>query len=120
MEISELIHKAHENAYSKGFWSQELAVVSKMKAYDNLFSSEEVNGVINAFRSQRLMLIVSELTEALEALRKSDWPNYKEELADVMIRMGDLAGGEDIRLEKEITNKMHQNEQRPYLHGKEF
>lgn len=119
MDVSELVHKAHINAYTKGFWSEELAVVSKMKA-DDKFCEEEINSVINAFRCQRLLLINSEVIEAMEALRKGDRENYREELADVFIRLGDLVGGEDIRIVNVIKKKMERNEQRPYLHGKEF
>jgi NTP pyrophosphatase (non-canonical NTP hydrolase) len=46
--------------------------------------------------------------------------NFKEELADVAIRLGDLCGGLGIDLETEILNKMAINESRPYKHGKSF
>lgn len=66
-----------------------------------------------------LMLIVSELGEALEAHRKGDMKNFAEELADVAIRLGDLCGGLDIDLEWEIIQKMEYNQTRPRLHGKD-
>jgi NTP pyrophosphatase (non-canonical NTP hydrolase) len=119
MKIKELVKSAHENAVNKGFWDLEIGLIRRMRE-DKNYKPEEVTAVINAFRSQKLMLIVSELGEAQEALRKNDWLNYKEELADVVIRMGDLAGGEDIRLETEIVQKMDYNKSRPYLHGKTF
>ena len=51
-------------------------------------------------------LIHGEVSEALEALRKDDHPNFAEELADVVIRVADLAGGSGVDLEGEITRKM--------------
>jgi len=41
----------------------------------------------------------------LEALRKGD-ENFGEELADVVIRVADLAGGSNVDLEGEIAKKM--------------
>jgi hypothetical protein len=119
MEIKELVKLAHENAVNKGFWNTELNVIRKVRK-NKEFTDNELQAVMNAFRNQRLLLVVSELVEAMEALRHNDWLNYKEELADVMIRMGDLAGGEDIRLHNEIATKMQRNKEREYLHGKEF
>jgi len=66
------------------------------------------------------MLIVGEVSEAQEGLRHGDIDNFKEELADVAIRLGDLAGGLNIDLEAEIKKKMEINKNRPYKHGKEF
>jgi NTP pyrophosphatase (non-canonical NTP hydrolase) len=66
------------------------------------------------------MLITGEVAEAHEALRKSDFDNFKEELADIVIRVADLAGGLDIDLEDEILKKMEKNTLRPYKHGKKF
>lgn len=119
MEIKELVTKAHENASNKGFWEEEQNILQKMIKSDD-FNFKEVCKVTDAFTSQKLMLMVSELSEALEALRKEDVSNFREELADVVIRMGDLCGGYDIDLESEIINKMDKNKDRPKLHGKLF
>ncbi|MCK5581671.1 MAG: hypothetical protein KAJ18_10425 [Candidatus Omnitrophica bacterium] len=64
------------------------------------------------------MLIVTELAEAMEAHRKQDDDNFKEELADVFIRLFDLCGGLDIDIEAEIVKKSAKNKDRPYKHGK--
>ena len=42
------------------------------------------------------------------------------ELADVAIRLADLAGGLNIDLEEEINKKMNRNKNRKYKHGKKF
>jgi NTP pyrophosphatase (non-canonical NTP hydrolase) len=64
------------------------------------------------------MLIVTELAEAMEAHRKQDDANFKEELADTFIRLLDLCGGLNIDIEKEIYEKSMRNKKRPYKHGK--
>lgn len=110
MKINDLVKDAHKNAVEKGFWEDFI---------NNKFSEIQETKE-NVYISQFLMLIVSELGEAQEALRKNDWDNFKEELADVAIRLGDLCGGLNIDLEAEILNKMNKNSKRPYKHGKEF
>lgn len=119
MELSDLILKSHRNAYNKCFWEDEECVIEKMVA-SNLFGQKDINVARQAFMAQKLMLIASELGEALEALRKGDAINFREELADVIIRMADMAGGYDIDLETEIKDKMQKNKARPKKHGKEF
>ncbi len=78
---------------------------------------------------EKLMLVVTELSEAMEAYRKLELTNlgidtrkvlsnFNEELADATIRIFDLCGSLDIDLEKEIAKKMKINEVRPFKHGK--
>jgi len=112
--INKLCEDAHENAIVHGFyedWDIPLMLVDK----PNLMLEAE-----NALISKRLLLVVGEVSEAMEALRKDDRKNFKEELADVCIRIFDLAGCLDVDLEAEITRKMKKNKLRPYKHGKQF
>lgn len=64
-----------------------------------------------------LALVHSEVSEALEADRKSDMKNFEEELADVCIRIFDLCGHKGIDLEAAILHKMERNKGRSYKHG---
>ena len=65
----------------------------------------------------KLMLVVTELSEAAEAVRHNDFENFKEELADAFIRLLDICGTLDIDIEAEIHKKMHKNQSRPLRHG---
>ena len=67
---------------------------------------------------EKLMLIVTEVSEAMEAHRKNDWPNFKEELADIIIRVMDLTNALGINLELEMEKKMKINYDRPYKHDR--
>lgn len=67
--------------------------------------------------STSLALIHSEVSEALEADRGGNTENFKEELADICIRVFDLCGSLDIDLEAAIRKKMEANKLRPYKHG---
>lgn len=120
MKISELVTIAHENARSKGFWDDWDSICWEDGLDRNEDSTLKIDELFNLATSSRLMLIVSEVSEALEALRKKDKENFKEELADVVIRVCDLAGGLNIDLEVEVLNKIYKNKLRPYKHGKEF
>lgn len=107
MNINELCDKAHETARSKGFWEDFNPVKASRVQFNHAMGNI-------------LMLIVSEAAEAQEALRKNDWDNFEEEIADVFIRLGDLCGGLGIDIESRIKEKMQKNKDRPYKHGKEF
>jgi NTP pyrophosphatase (non-canonical NTP hydrolase) len=74
------------------------------------------------------MLIVTELAEAVEALRKGnptsdkikDFTLVEEELADAVIRLLDLSGGRKWDIVGAMMAKMSYNANRPYKHGKTF
>jgi NTP pyrophosphatase (non-canonical NTP hydrolase) len=92
---------------------------------------------------ERLMLVVSELAEALEADREGKWAclaiqdfldpsmpkaeyenrvrgTVQEELADTIIRVADIAGIYKIDLDWHVKAKMAYNQTRPYKHGKKY
>jgi NTP pyrophosphatase (non-canonical NTP hydrolase) len=77
---------------------------------------------------EMIALIHSELSEALEGLRHGNpeskkippFTSVEEELADVVIRIMDLAQARGWEVAKAINAKRYFNEQRPYKHGKEF
>ena len=73
-----------------------------------------------ALVAQKLMLIVSEISEAMEGHRKGvaddKLPHrsmFEVELADAMIRIGDLAGALGLDLGGAIAEKLAFNAQRP-------
>lgn len=92
--LKQLTELCHSIAKSKGFWDEKRNI------------------------GEALMLIVTELAEAMEAHRKQDDPNFKEELADTFIRLMDLCGGLGIDIQAEVLAKCEKNKQRPYKHGK--
>jgi NTP pyrophosphatase (non-canonical NTP hydrolase) len=64
-----------------------------------------------------LALIHSEVSEALEAFRKTDKEGFAEELADVLIRVVGLAHGLEIDLGAEAIAKVETNRARAFKHG---
>lgn len=68
---------------------------------------------------EKLMLIVTEASEAMEAYRNNDRDNFNEELADIFIRLLDMCGGLEVNIQLEVKAKMIKNFDRPYKHGRD-
>ncbi|MFP6764552.1 MAG: MazG nucleotide pyrophosphohydrolase domain-containing protein [Planctomycetaceae bacterium] len=64
-----------------------------------------------------LALIHSEVSEALEAFRAGDQENFVEEMADILIRVLDCAGGLTAEFDTAVHAKLDKNRQRGFRHG---
>lgn len=78
-------------------------------------ASDEIVGLRKL--STNLMLMVTELAEAMEALRKNDRANFEEELADTLIRILDTAHGLGIDMDAVVAAKLAKNRTRGFRHG---
>ena len=123
MHLKELCKQAHQIAKSKGFWDKNKNIPEK------------------------IMLCVTELAEAVEALRKNnrqisdkEWSklkithlcnentfddrwtkdSFEDEICDTFIRLADLCEYMNIDIEWQIKKKMEYNKSREKLHGKKF
>lgn len=94
MRLNLHIELCHKAAKDKGFWDNERNV------------------------GEMLMLITTELAEAMEAHRHDDQEGFNEEIADTFIRLFDLCGGLGIDIETAIRDKMEFNKTREFMHGK--
>lgn len=106
MILERLAKIIHETSKEKGFWDGEYN-------YDKV--------------GNKLALVHSEVTEVLEAIRKSKGQvAIVEEMADVIIRLLDIyqAMVENkeitISIEKVLKDKMEINKKREKLHGNLF
>lgn len=64
-----------------------------------------------------LMLITTEVAEAMEAVRVLDKENFQEELADVLIRVLDTAYGLGLDMDEVVAKKLAKNRTRGLRHG---
>ena len=116
--LNEIAQVFHQSSVKKGFWDKD-----------------REKGTI-------LMLVVSELAEALEADRKNKYADlllgenipvgdtfercfkahikdtFEDEIADTFIRLFDLVGAYDIDIDKHIELKIKYNQTREKMHGK--
>lgn len=108
--------KVFETAEAHGFWKDE---------DEKEIDPRDLNVV-----GTKLMLVVGELSEAMESLRKDglgarcDKPinisALEEEFADTIIRIMDTAKKLGLNLGRAIVLKAKYNDGRPYKHGKKF
>jgi NTP pyrophosphatase (non-canonical NTP hydrolase) len=104
--FDELAEEIHKNAIDKGFWDRTVDPI---------------------FIAKQMMMIVSEVSEAMEALRKEmDPEQISDEFADILIRTLDLyagiaeAGYVTKSLDYAVKEKMEKNSKRPMRHGVRF
>jgi NTP pyrophosphatase (non-canonical NTP hydrolase) len=116
--LNELSQKIFQANKEKGFWDNERNV------------------------GEMLMLVTTELAEAMESHRKGKFcqletfndllkdaefkqafeknikDTFSDEMADSLIRILDMCGGLDIDIKKHVELKLRYNSLRPKLHGK--
>lgn len=106
MDLNKMAKVAYENSFKHGFW-------------DNSVPEEVI--------PEKLMLIVTELAEAMEEYRNGhmdEWygdngkpEGFGPELADTIIRIGDLAHALGLDLNALVKEKHQFNLNRPFRHG---
>lgn len=114
--LNKLSNEIHAGNKQRGFWDGERNV------------------------GELLMLVVSELGEAIEAHRKNRFTDplfvgtemtpaafaenikdtFEDEIADAIIRLFDMCGGLGIDIDFHIREKLKYNETRPTRHGKRY
>lgn len=116
--------QVHASALEKGWWDDYKAIVDCLRIADanqNLHKSFKLAWVMS-----KLNLVGAEQGEATEGLRTGSPPDDKipmfasevAEVADMIIRLMDLAEHEGWPLAEAIIAKINFNATRPYKHGK--
>lgn len=85
----------------------------KSKGFHTPCNIDDAEGML-----AKLMLVVTEVSEAAEAVRKGDHENFCEELADAMIRLLDIFGAMHEAPHYWLDWKMQRNMEREQKHGK--
>lgn len=110
LSLNDLARECHDTAVRSGFYDRDS---------DNPLT-QPVDRVI-----LRHMLIITEVAELTEAIRKPELSNHipshtleEEEVADILIRVLDYAAWRGIDLTKVMNAKMTFNQSREHMHGK--
>lgn len=122
MTLETLETEAHGNSERKGFWDE----ISEAQAV-----GDQVK--FRALVNEKLMLVNSELVEAMDELRSGHTVSevyegengkpegFAVEIADAIIRLFDLTGGLNVGVVEIIEKKMAYNSaSRGHLHGRSF
>lgn len=113
--LDDLAFAAHDNAKRKGFnRAQEL--VDGLH-YGGAINTEDHETLTTFIKLGKIALMMSELGEMVEAIRKDDPENEREEGSDVIIRLADYDGCYGLDLHGGVEEKMAKNLERPYMHG---
>ncbi len=119
--VNQLADYINEWARQKGFWNFSLPPTP-----DGEEPGIKIPSSHYLVKSTKLMLVVTELAEGVEGIRKpvlsqlANYTNEAEEVADAIIRLLDYAGNYGLDIGGAIMAKMAVNEGRPFRHGKGF
>lgn len=131
--LNELAKLCAHHAREKG-WSEESdAIAEARKLVDAGTATPPVKELFRRFIDRqtirdvpvltKLLLIASEVSEAMEDARKAPYASdgipagFPEELADILIRVLELAGSLDINIGDVVKTKLDANTLRQYRHG---
>ncbi len=118
-DLNDIANKVFAANSSKGFWEYPGWAAEPDGTMRKMF--------LDMKKTEKICLMHTELSEALEGVRKDlksdkipEFSSEEEEMADVFIRLMDYAGGFKLRLGQAILAKLAYNESRAYKHGKNF
>ena len=124
--LTHLAKDINKDVRKKGFWDQMDFSIEMTKDQVRFIGLSK--HIKDAFIAQKLALVHTEVSEAVEALRKDGYElngyglfekdSFADELADSIIRILDLCGELDIDIQKQIDWKLAKNKEREFMHGK--
>lgn len=129
-QLNELAIEINQHVKEKGFWQSMYDVTSFLELHEHALNKNTIKATKDAFIAQKIALVGTELSEAVESMRKTDYEangygigvkdSFADEIADTIIRLLDLCGELQIDIDTQIKWKMLHNRSRAEKHGKEF
>lgn len=124
--LTKLSKEINADVRKKGFWDRMNQAINLTKDQVRFIGLHK--HIKDAFIAQKLVLVHTEISEAVEATRVDNYEingyglfekdSFADELADSIIRILDLCGELDIDIQKQIDWKLEKNKQREFMHGK--
>ena len=128
--INEYCNEFNKQVKEMGFWDSMVESLELIgDDFNHYLLTDHAKNCIkstrDAFITQKIMLIVSELGEAVEAIRKDKYgiemkDTFEDEIADSLLRTFDLCEMLGIDIEKQLEWKREFNKTREKMHGKNF
>lgn len=124
MSINKLAQEVHQIARSKGFYEREKNI-GEMLALIHSEVSEALEADRNGRSLEWEQLYLSQIMELPDPnffirFSKHVKGSFEDELADIVIRVLDLAAFKGIDLEGHIKAKVRYNKSRSHRHGKSY
>lgn len=121
--LNDLAKKINVTAQKKGFWRDMNASLSALEAHGAY--ADTIKATKDAFIAQKITLVHTELSEAIEAMRNNMYgtekkSTFEDEIGDAVMRLLDITAQMNIDIEAQIAWKMDYNLSRAQKHGKEF
>lgn len=130
MDLKEVVRLAHDNSKSKGFWGEEdpniseklMLIVTEVAEACECLRDQSGDGMpdpgfLDDPDGQYQFDLVHYPDMAFKSTIKNTFP---DELADIVIRVADLAGYLGYDLDRHVKLKMEYNASREHKHGKNF
>lgn len=127
--INKLAQEIHKNAKAKGFYETERNIAEMLclihsevsEALECDRKTKEVKQPLKWEDDSAFKILYYESDDDFnEKFEENIKDTFADELADVMIRVMDLAAYKNIDLESHIKAKMRYNSLRPHKHNKKY
>lgn len=109
-----LQEESYEYALKQGFWDHDTMLSEETWIHHR---ASELQHCID---SEKIALMHSELSEALDALRDGDMDRVADELMDCVIRIADYCQRRDLALNKALNRIRNKRVDRLHLHGRKW
>ena len=124
MNIKEIQQEIHKVNVEKGFWEDRKNVGEVL-----MLIVSELGEALDAHRGDKKADVEAFDARAIDRTEPADYQadfqacikdTFEDEIADTVIRIFDMCEGFGIDLERHIELKLEYNKTRPYKHGKKY
>lgn len=120
MNLNDIAVSIHAGNKARGFWDEERNVGEML-----MLVVTELSEALEAHRSGKICtegdkVAFLESEDMIQAFKGNIKDTFEDELADAIIRILDICGGLDIDIDFHMRSKLMYNSTRPYKHGKSY
>jgi NTP pyrophosphatase (non-canonical NTP hydrolase) len=118
--LNTLAKNIYEGNKARGFWDNERNIGETL-----MLVVTELSEALEAHRSGKLCtysdkMAYAESDDTAQAFKHHIKDTFEDEIADAVIRLLDMCGGLGIDIDFHVTSKLMFNASRPFKHGKKY